>query len=142
MRSGSLLCSDLNNPVISARRINHPASLFDEECQRLLYVNIFARGTRHDGHERVPVIRRRDDYGLQIFVVQELPKISVGLGGLPACCDALFESWLIDVAHGGQIHIFLIAKVVNVLAAYETEADEADLDPFICAENSAVRSGS
>ena len=89
--------------------------------------------------QRVPVIGRGYDDGLQVFLFEQLSKIPVRLGFLAAGCHTLFEARLVDVAHPDQVGVVLIAEVANVLAADESVADETDLHAVIGAENSLIR---
>ena len=60
--------------------VDHPAAFADEERQRLLDVHVLARRAGHHGHERVPVVGRRDDHGVNVFVVEQLAEVAVALG--------------------------------------------------------------
>ena len=53
-----------------ARRIEHPLAFAEGMRQGLLDVDILAGGARHDGHQRVPVVGRRDDDGVDVGSVE------------------------------------------------------------------------
>ncbi len=58
---GSLLRADLHDPPMARRRGDHPVALAHDVRQRLLDVDVLAGRARHDRHQRVPVVGRRDD---------------------------------------------------------------------------------
>ena len=67
-------------------------------------VDVFASLTCPDGHERVPVIRRRDRDGVDFFVFEQLAHIDIGFGLRQVhffdVADALAQHAFIDVAEG------------------------------------------
>ncbi len=75
----------------------------------------------------MPVVGRRNDDRLNLFVVEQFAEVPVGLGARPACRQPFFQARLANLAHGGQIRIFLILEIVDVLAADQPVADEAQL---------------
>ena len=66
----------LANPAAAADRLDHRASLGDAERQRFLDIDIFARLARLDRLEGVPVVRHRDDHGVQVFQLEQPPVIA------------------------------------------------------------------
>src|SRR6266404_6241373 len=63
---------------------------------RLFHIDVFRRLAGPDGHERVPMIRRSDGDGVDIFVLEQLADIDVGFG--------LWQSQLIDVPEATVQH--------------------------------------
>ena len=70
VRAGTLLRPDLHDPPMSTRRVDHPLALAQDVGQGLLDVDVLAGGARHDRHQRVPVVGRRDDYGVDVASVE------------------------------------------------------------------------
>jgi len=84
------------------------------------------------------MVGRADHDGLNVFIVEELSEILVGLGAGPTCGDSFFEARLAYFAHGGQIGVLLILEIVDVLAADQAVADEADLHAVVGAQEALV----
>ena len=117
MLSGTLLRAGLDHAVVAARGINHPAAFPDEQRDWLFHVDVFSGGARQHRHQRVPVIRSADDNSLQILVLEHLPEVGIRLRGLTARGHPLLKTRLVNIAHGGEIHIRLIFEIMNVLPA-------------------------
>ena len=67
-----------------------------------------------------------------------LRKSLIAFGAGAARCQALFQARLADFAHRGQVRVLLILEIVDVLAADQPIADEADLDAVVCAQQALV----
>src|ERR1700736_3558282 len=88
----------------------------------------------------MPMIGCTDDHALKIFILEQLAEIRIGPGRLTAGGNALFETWLVDIAHCSQIHVLLITQIMDMLAPNQAESNDSHLDTFVRAQNSAVRS--
>ena len=75
----TLLRPDLHHAAVPECNVNHPSPLPDEQRERLLDVDVLARGAGQHGHERVPVIRGRDNHRIDLPVIEQGPKV-----GMPA----------------------------------------------------------
>jgi hypothetical protein len=64
-----LLAADLKDAVVAAHGAHQCLALVYKQRQRLLAVHVFARFARHDADECVPVVRRRDDYRVDVLAV-------------------------------------------------------------------------
>ena len=73
--NGASMDAHLADPAAAADRLDHRASLGDAERQRLLDIDIFAGLAGLDCLEGVPVVRHRDDHGVQVFQLEQLPVI-------------------------------------------------------------------
>src|SRR6266513_2335899 len=135
MPARALLRACRHHAIVTARRVYHPAAFLDKQGERLLDVDIFAGDTGHDGDERVPVVRGRDYDSLNIFIIEQLSKVTIRFGLPAARRQALLEPRLIDVGHRGQVRITLHFEILNVFVADQPEADEADLHAVIRAGN-------
>ena len=78
-RVAALLRSSLENALCLLRRGNQAFAFVDGQGERLFAVDILARLERGQVDERVPVIGRAIDDGVNIFAFEELPEISVDL---------------------------------------------------------------
>ena len=65
----------LHDLVVGARGVRHQAAFQDGVRGRLLDVDVLAGLERPDGGERVPVVRRGDDDGVDVLVVEHAPEI-------------------------------------------------------------------
>jgi hypothetical protein len=57
---------------------HHGPAFDDRITYRLLHVYIFTCFTCMDHHQSMPMIRRANDHGLYVFIVEQLPVIAVG----------------------------------------------------------------
>ncbi len=69
-----------------ARGVEHPLALAEDMRQGLLDVDVLAGGARHDGHQRVPVVGRRDDDGVDVRPVEHPAEV---VEGAPAALPAV-----------------------------------------------------
>ena len=73
------------------------------------------------------------------MIVEQFAEIPIGLGARSTRRQPLFQARLADFAHGGQIRVFLILEIVDVLAADQSVADEANLYAVVGAQHALVR---
>ena len=81
-RAAAPLRSNLDDPVVAPRRLDHAATFDDVVADGLFDVDVLAGLAGPDGHERVPVIGRGDRHGIDVAVVEHAPEIGFR-GGLP-----------------------------------------------------------
>ena len=132
----ALLGADLDDAVVAASGVEHPAALFDEEREGLFDVNVFARAAGHHGHKGVPVVRRRDNEGVDVFVFEKLPEVVVTGGGASDGFDGGVEAGLKDIGHGDDLGAGKAVEIARVQTPDEAKADDADADAVVGAENS------
>ncbi len=129
------------------------AAFGDGERSGLLQVDVFAGAHGVDADERVPVIGRADDDGVDVFVGEQLVVIAVagnavvGLAGF-LCVEivdelfAVFDTMSIEVADGhdaGAVELHDAGHVVH--AGDAADADGADIDAFAGRELAEDRGG-
>ena len=78
-RPAATLRAGLHDAVVAARCVDHPPSFDDVVADRLLAVDVLPGLARHDGHQRVPVIRRGDGHGIDVAIVEHPSEIRFGL---------------------------------------------------------------
>ena len=81
MGPGTLLRADLDHSLVSPRRRNHPAPFAHEQRQRLFHIHVFSRRAGQHRHQCMPVVGRRDDHGIDIFVLEQLSEVAVPSDG-------------------------------------------------------------
>src|SRR5439155_11654207 len=77
VRAGPLLRADLHHAFVAPRDLDHPTTFAHEQRQRLLHIYVLTRGAGHHRHQRMPVIRRGDNDGIDIFVFKQFPGITI-----------------------------------------------------------------
>ena len=107
----------------------------------LFDVDVLARRAGHDGRQRVPVVRRRDDHRVDVLVVQQLTEILVALGAGAAVGLRPLDARLVDVGNGHQLRFFDLFEVGDVPQPDQAAADEADLDAVVGAQYAAIGGG-
>jgi len=69
------LRSDLNDTFVTPRRIPHSMSLFDCFTERLFDVDVFVRLACGNSLESVPMIRSRNQYGIDIRIFENFAEV-------------------------------------------------------------------
>jgi hypothetical protein len=101
--------------------LNHPLALFEAPAGGLLHIDIFARLTRPDGQQRVPVVRSGGRDGVDRLVFQQLTQVSIEFGAC-ACallddCACLLQHALVHIAQGDEAHALNLGEVADVRLA-------------------------
>ena len=76
----ALLEADLHDAVVPPGRVDHPQRRLDPVRDGLLDVHVLAGRAGIDGHRAVPVVRRRDEHGVDVLAVEDPPVVLVRLG--------------------------------------------------------------
>ena len=76
-RAGAILRPNLDHALRAFGHLKHPTALPHKQGEWLLHIHIFAGIACEHRHESVPVIRRGDVNGIDIFVGEELAEIAV-----------------------------------------------------------------
>ena len=74
------LRADLADPLMLADGVANGQALGEVQRHRLLQVEVFAGPAGIDGHQAVPVRRSADDHAVQVFALEQLAVVGVGLG--------------------------------------------------------------
>ena len=74
-RPAAALRAGLHDAVVAACRVDHAPPFDDVVADRLFAVDILAGLARHDGDQRVPVIRRGVVHGIDVTIVEHAPEI-------------------------------------------------------------------
>ena len=74
-RTAAVHRADLDHLAIPSRGLHHPASFPDGVRRRLLDVDVLSSLQRPDRRQRVPVIGRGDDHGVDVLVVEHAAQV-------------------------------------------------------------------
>ena len=134
------LSAGLADLVVMPRRLDEPAAFPDVVADRLLDVDVLARGHRPDSGEAVPVVRRRDRDALDARVVHDPPQVLDELGTDAALGpgdarelvgdDALVLRGGVDVADVRDDAVVLAGDAVDMIATAASDTDDGDVEPF------------
>src|SRR5579872_1107141 len=112
-------------------RFNDAVTVIDVLHHRLFAVDILARIHRIDGDSLVPVVRRPNNDGVDIFARQHLAIIACGEHVVtPELLSALAAA-VIAVAHCEQFDASNEQRVFGVAASLATRSDQCDLDGVV-----------
>ena len=137
---GALLAADLEDAAGGLDSIGHGAAFGDGERSGLLQVDVFAGANGIDGDERVPVVGRADEDGVDVFVCKQVVIVGVAcdaivglaeLGGVGFVDElfAIFDTIGVEVANGDDAGIVYGEDVGHVMDARDApHADGADVD--------------
>ncbi len=132
--AGALLRAHLHHALVGGRRLQHPVAFAHHVRQRLLDVDVLARGARQDRHERVPVVGRRDHDGVDVGPVEQLAEVLVRRGRVPRGRHGLREPRLAQLRDRGDLDVGLRLEVEQVPLADQAVADQPDPDAVVGAE--------
>ena len=108
--------ADLDHLAVARRRLDHPASFPDGVRRRLLDVDVLSGLQRPDRRQRMPVIRRGDDDGVDVLVVEHAAHVldEVRLEGRDAgellVVDARRLEVGVDVAQRLDLDVLQVAR--------------------------------
>ncbi len=125
------LAADLEHAPRLADDVDNLLALVDRVRERLLDVSVLPGLQRLDRHRLVPVIRRRDDDGVDVFAVQNLAVVandrrpSIRPRPRPGRAPGIRVGDRDDL-HPGQAH-----RVLQQLLAARTRSDESHRDAIV-----------
>ncbi len=130
----------LHDAFVLARRLHHLPALENVVAGRLLHEHIFARLTRPDRRQRMPVIAGGNGDGIDIFVVQQLAQIPVRTRRRTLLLffgegDGTFNLRVVDVAHRGHSRIRQLYEFGNVVASTSADAHDTYVNSPACTKH-------
>src|SRR5580700_4857230 len=141
MHSRALHRTRLHYALVLSRRLHHLDALIDYDADRFFDIDILAGLTRLDGHIRMPVIRRRDAEHVDRFVGKDFAKITNPLRGptglLVRHLDRRVKVPVEDIAHGGDLQVFLTHRIAEIRSAHLSHADKGRGNPVVGTANIA-----
>jgi hypothetical protein len=96
----------LYDTVVLLRRRDDLPPFPDVVRERLLDINVFARLTRPDGSQRVPVVGRGHDHRVHVLVVEQAADIGAGCdraARLLHDLDAVVQNRLVRIAQRSDL---------------------------------------
>ena len=147
MRIGALLAAGLEHASVLFYRVAHGPPLRNRERKGLLAINVFARFTRFDHGNGVPMVGRGDFNGVYVGAGQQGAKIFVRVAAFIRPCRDLLLVFLIHkaagrfapahavvpvacafpvhVAHGHHLNALVFEKLAQIADALIARADHA-----------------
>ncbi len=137
----TLHAARLEHPVVAAHGVHHRARLGDRQRQRLLAIDVLLRVGRGDHVQRVPVIRRGDDHGVNVLAREQIAEILVLRASLERTLVRLFAVVIlhqffgvltargIHIAHGHHLRFLAVQEPIEQAAILFAHADETERDP-------------
>ena len=146
-RAAAVHRADLHDLAVGARRVDHLAPFPDGVRRRLLDVDVLAGLQRPDRGERVPVIRNRDDDGVDVLVVEDAPQV-LHVARLERrdilqrrVVGARGEQVLVDVAERLDLDVLELGEALLQRVALSVDADAGGHDFVVGAEHAAPDEG-
>jgi hypothetical protein len=107
--------------------------------ERFLYVEVFARESGLDGHERVPVVGRADNDGVDVGLGEEFAVVVVGADVdvtliLIKFHDVFARSLKADrveIAHGNHARERMLHDIHHVILSHASDADLGDVQTTV-----------
>jgi hypothetical protein len=145
MPAAAPLGSHLHHPLVLARRRQHRPPLAHARGQRLLDIHVLARLTRHHRRQRVPVIRRRDNDGVDILPIQRRAKVAGGVRPVaPLLLNQLHRlrhHRVVHIAEHGAFDLGVQEESREIPAPHPAAANQAHAHLGICGHGLAGRAG-
>ncbi len=131
VRHAPLLHADLHDALVIVLRIDHGLSFGEVVRERLLNVNVFPGRAGIDGHRHVPMVGRADQYGVDIFAIENLAVLlrrdRLRIGQLLGQIDVHVP----NIAYGSDAHARHFYERFHQPAAAAAGADTGDVDGFV-----------
>ncbi len=136
----ALLAAGLKHAAVSSHRRDHVPGLADRQRQRLLAVDVLAGPGRRARDDRVPVVGRGNQDGVDVLSLQQTLELVVLVAaleraGLPIGGVLLLDLLLriaaldgVDVADGDHLDLLVIEEAAKMAAAHVSDPDESDRD--------------
>ena len=143
-RPAAIHRADLHDLVVPRRRLDHLAAFPHRVRRGLLDVDVLAGLERPDGGERVPVVRRGDDDGVDVLVVEHAPQIlheprlERGDFRQARVVDPLGRQIRVDVAEGLDFYVREPREPALERVALTANADAGGDDAIVGAEDAAA----
>src|SRR5262249_29520993 len=87
------------------------------------------------------VVRRGDDDGPHVLVVEQAAEVGVAAGGAADLAEGLVAAAAVALGDGDQVGVVLRLEVEDVPLSDEAVADEADADALVGAEDAPPTGG-
>ena len=138
----------LDHAMVLAHGLDHFAALEEIVRRGLLHEHVFSRLAGHDRHEGMPVIRRRNRDGVDVFVVQNLAKVRARLDFLAPFAELvhfIVQMIPVAVANGRDANARNLAEVPDIASSLtpnldkRSDPDHADANIIIGPEDSRRR---
>jgi hypothetical protein len=107
--AAATLRADRDDPAVPARRLDHAAAFSDVVADRLLDVDVLARLTRVNRHQRMPVIGSGNGDRVDCRILEDAPEVGCRLWRpspfLLREAERRLEMALVDVHDMGDAHV-------------------------------------
>ena len=127
LRLGPALRADLDRDVVRFRGGDHRLALLDGAAGRLFDVHVLAAFGGVDRLDRVPVVRRGDHDGVDVFALEDVAVIVIGLHARPGGFQGVGQTLLVDIAHRGDINLSLITAPYHIAEVAPAHAPDTDM---------------
>ena len=132
----AVLRSGLDDAFVFSRRIDRDPPFEDIVRDGFFDIDILTRLACHYSHQRVPVVRRRDDDRIDILIVEYMSKIRKCSRQIIAfrvflrqCLGYMFR---VHVTYSCNTHSCNIFKPTQLVGPLPAETDYADSDIIVC----------
>ena len=134
---GAVLGADVDHPLVSSSGAEHGLAFTDVVGEGLFDVDILAGLAGEDRRDGVPVVRRGDVNGVDLFFLEDAAEILMDLGGGGEGGFGAVGVGEISVGEGGVFGAGLLGDEAGDIAAAATTTDEREANPLIGAEDTA-----
>ena len=140
---GSLLAAGLKNDLVFLDCIGHGSAFAYGQGNRFLTINVFLGPGRQDRGFSMPVVRRRDEHGVDLFVGQKLSVVGCDVQSLPILARGVLAIVLFDQSLGmlganlgnfskaRDLGPWVANQFMGVTPAHFARSDDHGVDPVV-----------
>ena len=132
------LDADLHDASGSIERFPHALGVVGAERHRLFLIDVLTGLDGGHEVEGVLMLRRRDEHGVYVLVVEQLPEVLVGLDRRGERLHFV-QPAAVQVGCGDGLRVAAAHGGLEYLLAAAAAPDEPEPDPIICADDPAGR---
>ena len=124
--------------MIPARSSDHGAAFLDVVTQGFFDIDILAGLTGKHGGDGMPVIRRADDHGINIFLLQQFSEVFIGTssGARPLLGRSRVD--IVHIADRAELHVGNITHQFSYVSTSAAAANQPDAECIVAAGMDAV----
>ena len=136
LSGGGPLMANLHHPLVAGVLVRraHLLGMLHRERHRLFLVDMLARVQRGSEALRVQVLRRGDQDGVDVLVLQHAVVVQVRLG-IGSDLPGLFQPPRVDIGRANALHVFQGQRLAQNLRSARAGPDNSQADAFVRAQH-------
>ena len=133
-RLGAALRADLDRHLVFLGRSDHRLAFLDGAAGRLFDINVLSALSSVDHLNPMPVVRRSYDHRINVFALENITVVAIGLHAWPGRFDRCGKSFLVHVANRCNVDnagCSIPLHIAQMVATHSADADMSHRQPFV-----------